>query len=134
MVDSPCIELSFVDSVAVAVELFGVAVPHPVGDRDEAVDPLRGGLVGAVEGTAMSGGGWWFMSVFLAIHGIGPRPDEGQQPIGGLEARRATPGEPRAEAGVRDRKLPEAPDAHVPAMATGRDDAAQGGIQRRHSR
>ena len=62
------------------------------------------------------------------------RPNEDQQPVDGLKTRRAAPGERRAEARVRDRNLSEAPGAEAPAMAIRRDDAAQGGIQRRHGR
>ena len=41
--------LSLIDSVVVAVELFGVVVLHPVCDLEEEVDQPRGGLVGEVE-------------------------------------------------------------------------------------
>ena len=46
----PQVGLSLVDSVAVAVELFGVVALGLLGDLAQALDQLRCGLVGEVEG------------------------------------------------------------------------------------
>ena len=45
----PEVELSFIDSIVVSVELFGVVVLELVGELEEEVDQLCGGLVGEVE-------------------------------------------------------------------------------------
>ena len=45
---------------------------HLVGDREEAVDSLRGGPPERSKGTAMISGGRWFIGVFHAMNGMEP--------------------------------------------------------------
>ena len=62
--------MSLIDSVVVAVELFGVVVLHPVCDLERKSINLAAASSERSRGTVISGGGWWFMDAVLTMHGI----------------------------------------------------------------